>query len=163
MLVELYLRFKSLFLKTVTIFWETYCFCAVSLFFFLACFFFFPLKFCPDEFSVTTGLIVLKFGDMIEMYMMFCKKVSKFKMSDSKTGTWACQKLPKSPNKNFVYISLRLKHQSWLQQMTNFATSFLIFKRNKEWYFMRMVCQQTILMKYHALFVIFEKEANLKL
>ena len=28
-------------------------------------------------------------------------------------------------------------------------------KKNKVWYFMRIVCQQTILMKYHALFVIF--------
>ena len=31
------------------------------------------------------------------------------------------------------------------------------FQKNKVWYFMRIVCQQTILMKYHALFVIFEK------
>ena len=45
----------------------------------------------------------------------------------------------------------------------NFATSFLIFKRNKEWYFMRIVCQQTILMKYHALFVIFEKVAKFEI
>ena len=28
---------------------------------------------------------------------------------------------------------------------------------------MRIVCQQTFLMKYHALFVIFEKRQNLKL
>ena len=28
---------------------------------------------------------------------------------------------------------------------------------------MRIVCQQTILMKYQALFVIFEKAANLKM
>ena len=28
---------------------------------------------------------------------------------------------------------------------------------------MRIVCQQTILMKYHALFVIFEKQQHLKL
>ena len=27
---------------------------------------------------------------------------------------------------------------------------------------MRIVCQQTILMKYHVLFVIFEKQQNLK-
>ena len=30
-------------------------------------------------------------------------------------------------------------------------------KKNKVWYFIRIVCQQTIIMKYHALFVIFEK------
>ena len=52
----------------------------------------------------------------------------------------------------------------WLQQTTNFATSFLVFDINKVWYFMRIVCQQTILMKYHALFAIFEtKQQNLKL
>ena len=28
---------------------------------------------------------------------------------------------------------------------------------------MRIVCKQTILMKYHALFVFFEKQQNLKL
>ena len=36
----------------------------------------------------------------------------------------------------------------------------IIFRRNKLWYIMRIVCQQTILMKYHALFVIFEKAAK---
>ena len=30
----------------------------------------------------------------------------------------------------------------------------------KEWYFIRIVCQQTNFIKYHALFVIFEKEAK---
>ena len=44
-----------------------------------------------------------------------------------------------------------------MQQMTNFVTSFLIFDKNKVGYFMRIVCQQTILMKY-ALFVIFEEK-----
>ena len=37
--------------------------------------------------------------------------------------------------------------------MANFATSFLIFEKNK-------VCQQTILMKYHTLFVIFEENGK---
>ena len=46
-----------------------------------------------------------------------------------------------------------------LQQTTNFVTSFLIFERNKVWYFIGIVCQQTILMKYHAVFEIFEKKA----
>ena len=39
----------------------------------------------------------------------------------------------------------------------------LIFKKNKAWYFMRIVCQQTILMKYHALFVIFEKAGKFEI
>ena len=33
-------------------------------------------------------------------------------------------------------------------------------KKNKVWYFMRIICQQKIFMKYHALFVIFEKAAK---
>ena len=45
-----------------------------------------------------------------------------------------------------------LKRQSRQQQTT---TSFKIFENNKEWYFVRI--QLTILLKYHALFVIFEK------
>ena len=52
-----------------------------------------------------------------------------------------------------------LKRQSRLQQTTNFVKS-LILEKNKVWYFIRIVCQQTILMKYHALFVIFEKAAK---
>ena len=34
---------------------------------------------------------------------------------------------------------------------------------NKVWYFMRIVCQQTILMKYHALFVIFKNPAKFEI
>ena len=60
----------------------------------------------------------------------------------------------------FDFQTYPLKHQSLLQQTSNFASSFLIFEKNKVWYFMRIVCQQTILMKYHALFIIFEIEAK---
>ena len=76
---------------------ETYCFCSVFflffLFFFFFChFFFFPPKFCLDEFSVTTGRIVRKFWDMVDMDVKLCKKVSKFKILDSKAGPGACPK-----------------------------------------------------------------------
>ena len=37
------------------------------------------------------------------------------------------------------------------------------WKKKKEWYFIRIVCQQTILMKYHALFVNFEKAAKFEI
>ena len=67
---------------------------------------------------------------------------------------WCCLK--------FV-SSLTRKWPLRLQQTINFAASFLIFERNKEWYFMRIVCQQTILMKYHALIVISEKVANFEI
>ena len=59
------------------------------------------------------------------------------------------------------FETLTLKHQSRLRQTTNFVTSLLIFERNKEWYFMRIVCKQTILMKYHALFVILKMRQSL--
>ena len=58
---------------------------------------------------------------------------------------------------------LPLKRQSRLQQTTNFVAFFLVFDKNKVWYFMRIVCQQTILMKGHALFVIFEKAAKFEI
>ena len=51
-----------------------------------------------------------------------------------------------------------------LQQTPN--SNFTAFSKitNKGWYFMRIVCQQTILMKYHTLFiskiVIFSKIGN---
>ena len=41
--------------------------------------------------------------------------------------------------------------------------SFLVFDKNKVWYIIRIVCQQTIFVKYHALFVILKKQQNLKL
>ena len=56
-----------------------------------------------------------------------------------------------------------LKRQSGLQQTTNFATIFPIFDKIKVWYYMRIVCKQTILMKYDALLVIFEKVAKFEI
>ena len=56
-----------------------------------------------------------------------------------------------------------LESESQLQQTTNFATSFPIFEKNKVRYFMRIICQQTIFMKYYALLVLSEKASNLKL
>ena len=41
-----------------------------------------------------------------------------------------------------------------------FCDTFPNFDKNKVWYYMRIVCQQMILMKYHGLFVIFEKAAK---
>ena len=43
-----------------------------------------------DEFSVTTKWIIPKFGDMVYMDVKLCKRVPKFKMSDSKAGPRAC-------------------------------------------------------------------------
>ena len=68
-------------------------------------------------------------------------------------------------NKNIIFKIRRsqvtdyaaLKRQSRLQQTTNFETSYPIFEKNKVCYFM------TILMKYHALFGIFEKAAKFEI
>ena len=51
-----------------------------------------------------------------------------------------------------------LKRQSRLQQTTNFATSFLIFEKIRF-----AISWESILMKYHALFVIFEKAAKFEI
>ena len=48
---------------------------------------------------------------------------------------------------SIYHMTLTLK----AQQTTNFGASFLIFEKNNK---------QTILMKYHTLFVSFEKAAN---
>ena len=58
------------------------------------------------------------------------------------------------------YVSAVESSNFIMQQTTNFAISGLIFDKNKKCYFMRIVCQQTILVKYHALFVSFEKAAT---
>ena len=39
--------------------------------------------------------MVLKFGDMIDIKVKLCKRVSKFKMLGSKAGPLACPKSPK--------------------------------------------------------------------
>ena len=56
-----------------------------------------------------------------------------------------------------LVVILSLKEPITTATNNKFSKSFPIFKKNKVWYFMRIVCQQqTILMKYDALFVIFE-------
>ena len=44
----------------------------------------YSLKFCPDEFSVTSGRILLKFGEKVDMNVNLCNSVSKSKILDSK-------------------------------------------------------------------------------
>ena len=65
---------------------------------------------------------------------------------------------PQTPN-----MRKPLKRQSRLQQTNHFATYFLIFEKNKVWHFMRIVCQQTILVEYHDLLIIFEKSAKFEI
>ena len=57
---------------------------------------------------------------------------------------------------------MMLAHKAPFTSATDnkFSNIFPKFRKNKVWYFMRIVCQHTILMKYHAFFVIFEKAAK---
>ena len=55
----------------------------------------------------------------------------------------------------FFHLTLKRQLRLQLQQTANFATSFLISTKIR-----RSVCQQTILMEYHALFVTFENAAK---
>ena len=49
-----------------------------------------------------------------------------------------------------------------MQASIPLSTSFqFLFKKNKVWNFMRIVCQQTILVKYHVLIVILEKNTTI--
>ena len=61
-----------------------------------------------------------------------------------------------------AFETLGLTHRAPITTAADdrFGNIFLIFERNKAWYFMRM---QTILMKYHALFVIFEEAAKFEI
>ena len=43
-----------------------------------------------------------------------------------------------------------------------FCNTILIFEKNKVWYFMRIICWQMILMKYHALFASFDKAVKME-
>ena len=58
-------------------------------------------------------------------------------------------------------IKLTLKAPITTATADKSCNIFPNFQKNKVWYFMRIVCQQTILTKYHALFVIFEKKRKI--
>ena len=60
------------------------------------------------------------------------------------------------------YWYFSLKEPITTAKDVNICTSLLIFEINKVWYFMRIVCQQMILMIYHALFLFLKKQHNLK-
>ena len=63
-----------------------------------------------------------------------------------------------------LIFPLTLKAPNTTAADDKFSNIFPNFqKKNKAWYFMRIVCQQTILMKYHALLVIFEKTAEFEI
>ena len=69
--------------------------------------------------------------------------------------------LPKMfPEMNEECRYLNLKAPITTAADDKFFDIFPNFRKNKVRYFMRIVCQQTILMKYHALFVIFENAAK---
>ena len=66
------------------------------------------------------------------------------------------------------------KVQFWVELLTlkvpcttasdnKFCDIFPNLQKNKVWHFMRIVCQQTILMKYHAFFVSFKKAAKFEI
>ena len=55
------------------------------------------------------------------------------------------------------------KAQITTAEDNTFCYIFPNFFKKKVWYFMRIVCQQAILMEYHALFAILKKQYNLKL
>ena len=57
---------------------------------------------------------------------------------------------------NLIPQILTLKRPITTAADNKFCNIFLNF-RKKVWYFIRIVCQQTILIKYHSLFGIFEK------
>ena len=81
-----------------------------------------------------------------------CTFYQKARAQVIKTGLSCC-----SPNTGGNQLTLKAPITTAADD--NFCEIFPNFRKNKV-YFMRIVCQQTILMKYHALFVIFEKAAK---
>ena len=70
-------------------------------------------------------------------------------------------KFQKQDISRFSMIRVKLlKRQSRLEQITC-DTSFLIVEKNKAWYFMRMVCLQTILMEISCLICYFGKKQRI--
>ena len=67
------------------------------------------------------------------------------------------------PLLSVTYRILTLKAPITTAADDKFWTSSFVFEKNYVRYFMKIVCQQTILMKYHALFVIFEKVAKFEM
>ena len=63
----------------------------------------------------------------------------------------------------FSIFALTLKVPIRTTAGDKFCDIFPNFRKNKAWYYMRIVCQQMIFMKYHALFVIFEKPAKFEI
>ena len=59
-----------------------------------------------------------------------------------------------------VTFMLTLKAPNTAAADDKFCEIFPNFRKHKARYLMRFVCQQTILMKYHSLFRIFEKTAK---
>ena len=57
-------------------------------------------------------------------------------------------------------IYFNLKAPITTAAYNKFCDIFPSFRQTKLLYFMRIVCQQTIYIKYHAFFVIFEKAAK---
>ena len=65
-----------------------------------------PTKFCLDYFSLTTKRIVLKFGDIVDMDVNLCKRVSKFKILDSNISESI--QIP-TPNP-YIFMFLVIRH-----------------------------------------------------
>ena len=68
--------------------------------------------------------------------------------------------VPQTETHTFKLIEFTLKTPITTAADDKFCDNFLNFRKKKIEYFMRIVCQQTILLKYHALFVNFEKSAT---
>ena len=66
-------------------------------------------------------------------------------------------------NKRNICDILTLKAPITTAADDKFWDIFPNFRKKKIWYFVRIVCQQTILIVYHAFFVILKKQQKFKL
>ena len=108
--------------------------------------------------------IFIKFWDI---FFHLCGKYAFYERTNLKTDYNTCSS-PWAFGKGIQNIAawkeLTLKAPITTAADDKFCHIFpFFFDKNEVGYFMRIVCQQTILMKYHDLFVIFEKAAKLEI
>ena len=78
----------------------------------------------------------------------------------SQTGNFSLRKEFDTDGNKFLPLTLKAPITTAADD--KFCDIFSNFRKNKVCYFMRIVCQQTILMIYHALFLFSKRRQNLK-
>ena len=122
--------------------------------------------------KMPTIVCILTFMSRINFVLSWVERRKSF-ITSGPVWSWSCccntdthkTQLAQQPS----FASLRFHQRLTLEAPIMTATGDKLCDispnswKIKAWYFMKIVCWQTILMKYHALFVIFEKAAKFEI